>query len=72
MNISCRIYQALSNWMKRNRRFFGLPLVYASILCTAAFYFLDLTDQNIFLLPTLLIPIGVFMHVYAAKKEGKY
>ncbi len=60
------------HWIKGNLRFFGLPLVYISIVLLGLFYLFGLTNHNLALLPTLLIPVGIFVHVYQEKHEGNY
>lgn len=72
MNKSIMLLGSILHFLKRNIRFFGLPLVYLSIILLAAFYFFGLTNHNALLFPIILIPVGIWNYIYQERHWGDY
>lgn len=67
-----KLTQAVNMFFQRNQRFFAIPLVYIAILLILAFYLLGLTNHNLLIIPTLLIPVGIYGYVRQEKHNSRY
>lgn len=55
------------------KRYLGLSLIVVAIMLLLAGYVLDLTRMNAMLLiPFFLLLTGLFLHVFAQKRDSKY
>jgi hypothetical protein len=72
MNKVRHTFHVVGRFFKRNLRFFGLPLVYLGIGLLALLYILGMTNHNLLLLPTLLIPVGIYCYIREEKQQDKY
>lgn len=72
MNKMSYTFHVVVRFFKRNIRFFGLPLVYLGIGLLALLYILGMTNHNFLLLPTLLIPIGIYCYIREEKQRDEY